>query len=132
LADDKTYCPGCGAEIGEGDEKCPGCGIEFQTQSGVTLEIKRESKELIMLMKVNDIIEAQMIRMFLEDEGIPSIISEGGMTSYLGASMLLSLNSIKILVPESRARDAIVAMQKYHKWDEKELNRYLSMLDEIE
>ena len=132
MADEKKYCQGCGTEVDETDIKCPTCGLEFQKMPGVVLEIKKESEGLINLMRVNDVIEAQMIRMFLEEEGIPSIISEGGMTSYFGASTLLSLNSIKILVPEKRARDAIIAMQKYHKWDEKELDRYLTMLDEIE
>ena len=132
MPDEMKLCPGCGAEIEVDAKKCPECNLEFKTPSGVVLEIKRESGELVNLMRVNDVIEAQMIRMFLEDEGIPCIISEGGMTSYFGASHLLSLNSIKILVPETKARDAIIAMQKYHKWDEKELDRYLTMLDEIE
>ena len=125
-------CPSCGYPIGKTAKECPSCGIAFQSDKKVSVELKKESGGLIILMTVSDSIEAQMIRMFLEEEKIPCVVGEGGVTSVLGASSLFPFFEVRILVPADRARDALIAMQKYHKWDEKELERYLTMLDETE
>jgi hypothetical protein len=130
--EEKIKCPSCGWLVDESAQECPSCGIVYSTVKQPFMVIKKESESLVNLLSVSDAVEAEMIRMFLEEEKIPCIISQGGVTSVLGAVGPSGFTRIRILVPRERAKDAILVMQKYHKWDEKELERYLTMLDEIE
>ena len=134
MTDEKTFCPACGAEL-ESDEvtRCPSCKLELNAGETLSPDMTRESNDLVSLFKLNDAMEAQLIKTLIEDAGIPCVVSEGGMTSVLGASTSsgFSFSRIKVLVPVSRAKDAVAALGEHKKWSEKELNRYLSMLDEL-
>lgn len=132
--DETTFCPACGAELDLDDlSRCPSCKLELNVVDELTPDMTRESDDLVSLFKLNDLIEAQLMKTLIEDAGIPCVVSEGGMTSVLGVSTSsgFSFARIKVLVPASKAKDAIVALGDHKKWGEDELNRYLSMLDEM-
>jgi hypothetical protein len=131
---EEIKCPACGADISESDERCPQCKLEFGFQDLLEPDIKKVSNDLVSLFKLNDIMEAQMLRTILEDEKIPCFVSEGGMSSVLGASTPSSISfaRFRILVPASYAKKAVQALAAHKKWSRDELSRYLSMLDELE
>ena len=126
-------CPGCGAKIDPDLDHCPVCKLELSVKDFLEPDMTKESKDLISLFKLNDLMEAQVLRTILEDADIPCVVSEGGMTSYMGVSTPsgISFTRIKLLVPASRARDAVAALAEHKQWTEDELARYLSMLDEL-
>ncbi|MCD6216972.1 DUF2007 domain-containing protein [bacterium] len=134
MTEEKIFCPACGAEIASDDEtRCPSCKLELKAADMLMPDMTRESDDLISLFKLNDLMEAQLIKTQIEDAGIPCVVSEGGMTSVLGIATPsgFSFTRIKVMVPASKAKDAITALGEYKKWSETELNRYLSMLDEM-
>ena len=134
MTDEISTCPACGAELDSDDEtRYPSCKLELKAADMLTPDMTRESDDLISLFKLNDLMEAQLMKTLIEDAGIPCIISEGGMTSVLGiaTSSGFSFARINVMVPASKAKDAITALGEHKKWSETELNRYLSMLDEL-
>ena len=134
MTDEISTCPACGAELDSDDEtRCPSCKLELKAADMLTPDMTRESDDLISLFKLNDLMEAQLLKTQIEDAGIPCVVSEGGMTSVFGASTGsgFSFTRIKVMVPASKAKDAITALGEHKKWSETELNRYLSMLDEL-
>lgn len=130
---DNEHCPACNTKIEAGATTCPECRLELSAKDLIVPDMKKESDDLISLFKLNDSIEAQLLKTLLEDDGIPCMVSEGGMTSFFGASTGggFSFTRIKVMVPASRAKDAIKALAGHKKWTENELARYLSMLDEM-
>lgn len=127
------FCPACGAPIERDTQSCPLCKLEYKAHQALIPDMQKESESLISLFKVNDSIEAELIRTLLEDAEVPCVISDGGISSYFGAATAsnFSFTQIKILVPASHAKDAINALAEHKQWSEEELNRYLSMLDEL-
>ncbi|MFH1515971.1 MAG: DUF2007 domain-containing protein [bacterium] len=133
MNDSNEFCPACGAAIDADATACPECRLELSAKNAIVPDITRESDELISLFKLNDSMEAQLIKTLLEDDGIPCMVSEGGITSFFGASTggEFSFTRVKVMVPASRAKDAIKSLAGHKKWSENELARYLSMLDEM-
>ena len=129
----KEYCPACGAVIDRDYDRCPSCQLVFEPESDIEPVMEKESDELITLFKLNDLVEAQLMKLLLEDAGIPCMVSEGGMTSVMGASTAsgFSFARIKVMVPKSHAREAVIALAERKKWGENELARYLTMLDDV-
>ena len=133
MSDANELCPACGAAIEAGVEKCPQCDLEFAVKDIIEPDMHKESEGLVSLFKLNDSIEAHLIKTLIEDDGIPCMVSEGGMTTFFGASIggEFSFTKVKVLVPASRAQDALKAIAGHKQWSEDELARYLSMLDEM-
>jgi hypothetical protein len=131
--EEKDICPACGAVINPDDDRCSSCQLNFKPENDIEPVIEKESDELITLFKLNDTVEAELMKLLLEDAGIPCIVTSGEMSNVLGASTssTFSFASTKIMVPKSHARDALIALADRKKWGENELARYLTMLDEV-
>lgn len=130
---DKIRCPACGAEVSESEKRCPECKLEYSVHDYLEPDMQYASDNLISLFRLNDLMEAHLIRTLLEEEGIPCILSEG-LTSVLGVMTpaSISFSRCRILVPASKARDAVKVLAANRNWSEDKLSRYLSMLEELD
>jgi hypothetical protein len=130
---EKIYCPACGAEMSESDKRCPQCKLEYSVHEYLEPDMEKVSDDLISLFRLNDLMEAQLIKTLLDEENIPCFVSEGGMTSVLGAMTPASISfaRVRILVPASEAKNAVKALAQNRNWNEETLSRFLTMLDEL-
>ena len=107
-----SFCPVCKCEYVQGIEKCPDC------DEALVWELPSElppdhvppgfwtDEEAVTVFTAKDSVEAEIVRGILESAGIPCYVNPGVTKWARGTSMLGGLQSIDIMVLESKAWEA--------------------------
>ena len=120
------WCPKCSHEYIEGTEKCPDCGSTLKKAPGLSEAIQIDGLEWIIVRSVNDPHQAELIRGFLESNGIAVSIRDkvGSLRSLLG-EFPFAKGAMDIYVPEHKAREAAILVREGSEWNEEELTAYM-------
>ena len=109
------YCPNCRSEYKEGIVRCVDCGAALVPGSPPpVVEPETSEEELVSIYQAGDEMEAEIVRLVLEEAGIP-VLETGGLIHALGNVLTVgpwAAKSISVFVPTSRVEDAKAALEK--------------------
>ena len=105
------FCPKCKCEYVQGIEKCPDCDEELVFMLSTEFspshpEFFNTTDEVVTVFTAKDSVEAEIVRGVLESAGISCYVNPGVTKWARGTSMLGGLQSIDIMVLESKAWEA--------------------------
>jgi hypothetical protein len=97
------FCPGCGAEYVAGVEECVDCEVSLVADAP-TEPFTRDGSDWIELLVVTSEHEAELIRGYLESEGIPCNLES--LVFHAEPFTFGPLSKVRIHVPRDRATSA--------------------------
>lgn len=108
------FCPVCKYEYVQGVDKCPDCDAELVWELPPETPKPEDlwsNEEAVTVFTAKDSVEAEIVRGILESAGIPCYVNPGVTKWARGTSILGGLQSLDIMVLESKAGEAEEAIK---------------------
>jgi hypothetical protein len=120
------YCHKCNTEYIIDIETCPDCGSVLHDAPGLEETVSTDEKDWVIVTRVKDQYEAEMIHSLLESEGIHTSVRDpaGGLKNLYGP-FLPDRGTVEILVHKSNLEKAREVILKNSEWTEDELTEYM-------
>lgn len=108
MSDIKYYCSNCKAEVSKDDLSCPYCGLELED-----MENSEEDAFTVVVKTFDSVIDANVAKDILSDEGIDSFLSENYLNSAYPSSLFNE--AVYLYVMEKDFEKAYEILEGYDK-----------------
>ncbi|MEO7994803.1 MAG: hypothetical protein ABI743_10445 [bacterium] len=129
MSDASNLCPACRNALSVGAKVCDKCGLALDTKSFDLIIEMMEEDGAIWLGTAPDRMAAEIVRGRLIGEGIPAELMPLPDVQ-IASQFVGGTTPWRVMVPANDARRALEVVSVDLNWEDGELERYLSMLEE--